>query len=100
MVDENHHFVIKYKYDFTAPLHYHSFKTCNAQQLQPIHSHIFPFFNYNEQNGLSQVIPFYAHYSTIHKAAGLTVSSCAMTLPGTIPENLLSHDGASGWNGL
>ena len=27
---------------------------------------------------------------TIHKAAGLMVPGCSMTLPGTIPENLLS----------
>ena len=30
--------------------------------------------------------------SAIHKAAGLTVPGHSMTLPGTIPENLLSHE--------
>ena len=31
-------------------------------------------------------------YSAIHKVAGLTVPSHSMTLPGTIPENLLSRE--------
>ena len=39
--------------------------------------------------------PVYNHtfpYSAIHKAAGLTVPGHSMTLPGTIPENILSHE--------
>ena len=30
--------------------------------------------------------------SAIHKAASLTIPDCSMTLPQTIPENLLSHE--------
>ena len=36
------------------------------------------------------VVQSASNYSAIHKATGLTVPNCSMTLPGTIPENLLS----------
>ena len=38
------------------------------------------------------MVGFSRLYSAIHKAAGLTVPSRSMALPGTIPGNIFSHE--------